>query len=416
MGFGSTWINIALRTLRPASAPLSSHAAHPVLERRGIGIPTIIGQLIGGIQSKSMSTAVAGRRSPDRRITDRTSKGPLRLLPWSQPPAKSAWKAPPSPGEPIPTEMPPTTRQTLSYLRHLFQERGIQPKTKLGQNFLIDLNLLDLVLRSAELSADDLVLEVGSGTGGLTMRLLEQAGAVVSIEIDTAFHSLTEEAVASHFHLFAPEPGKPGTRQENVRLLHTDVLAGKNTLRPEVLQAVRELVQQADTKNIKLVANLPYAVAVPVIANLLLSDVSVERMVVMVQWEIAERLMAPVGSHDYAALAVLVQSLAEVSLVRRVPPAVFWPRPQVDSAIVMIRPDPTRRVRVGDVQKFRGFLRDLYVHRRKNLRSALASLPAGRLSKAEVDGKLAELGIPGGVRAEDLDLQQHLRLCQVFAS
>src|SRR6516162_4509908 len=127
----------------------------------------------------------------------------------------------------LPT-MPPTPRQTLSYLRTLFQERGIRPRTKLGQNFLIDLNLLDLVYRSAELGPDDLVLEVGSGTGSLTMRLLEQAGAVVSVEIDPAFHSLTSEAVATHFHLFAPDPGKPGTRQENVRLLHTDVLAGKN--------------------------------------------------------------------------------------------------------------------------------------------------------------------------------------------
>jgi 16S rRNA (adenine1518-N6/adenine1519-N6)-dimethyltransferase len=312
--------------------------------------------------------------------------------------------------------MPPTNRQTLSYLRTLFQERGIQPKTRLGQNFLIDLNLLDLVWRSAELSADDLVLEVGSGTGGLTMRLLEQAGAVVSVEIDSAFHSLTEEAVATHFHLFPPEPGRPGTRQENVRLLHTDILAGKNTLRPQVLQAISDLSTRVGTKKVKLVANLPYAVAVPVIANLLLSDIPVERMVVMVQWEIAERLTAPAGSHDYAALAVMVQSLTEVTLIRRVPPSVFWPRPQVDSAIVMIRPDAARRALVGDVQKFRNFLRDLYVHRRKNLRGALSSLPTGRLAKPEVDGKLADLGIPGTIRAEDLDLEQHLRLCQVFAT
>jgi 16S rRNA (adenine1518-N6/adenine1519-N6)-dimethyltransferase len=312
--------------------------------------------------------------------------------------------------------MPPTPRQTLSYLRTLFAERGIVPRTKLGQNFLIDLNLLDLILRSAELSADDLVLEVGSGTGGLTMRLLEQAGAVVSVEVDPAFHSLTAEVVATHFHLFAPETGKPGTRQENVRLLHTDVLAGKNALSAEVLQTIRDLAGQAGTRTVKLVANLPYAVAVPVLANLLLTDLPLERMVAMVQWEIAERLTAGPGTHDYAALAVLVQSLASVSLVRRVPPAAFWPRPEVDSAIVLVRPDPARRAHVGDVQRLRNFLRDLYVHRRKNLRGALASLPSGRRDKTEVDARLAELGIPGTTRAEDLDLEQHLRLCQVFGS
>src|SRR5438552_11464997 len=87
-------------------------------------------------------------------------------------------------------------RQTLSYLRNLFAERGIKPKNKLGQNFLIDLNLLDLLLRAAELTAEDLALEVGSGTGGLTVRLAERAGAVVSVEVDPAFAALTEEAVA----------------------------------------------------------------------------------------------------------------------------------------------------------------------------------------------------------------------------
>src|SRR5207244_2024876 len=145
----------------------------------------------------------------------------------------------------------------------------------------------------------------------------------------------------------------------------------------------------------------------------LLTDLRVERMVVTVQWEIAERLLASVGSKEYAALAVLAQSLADVSLVRRLPPAVFWPRPQVDSAIVLIRPSAARRAAVGDVMRFRNFRRDLYVHRRKNLRGALAGLPTGRRDKAFVDVKLAELGIPGTIRAEALDLEQHLRLCQV---
>jgi 16S rRNA (adenine1518-N6/adenine1519-N6)-dimethyltransferase len=312
--------------------------------------------------------------------------------------------------------MAPTTRQTLSYLRTLFQERGIQPKTKLGQNFLVDLNLIDLVVRTAELSPHDLALEVGSGTGSLTMRLLEKAGAVVSVEIDPEFASLTEEAVASHFHLFASGPDATGTRQEHVRLLHADALANKNTLNPELLQAIHDLQASAGTTQVKLVANLPYAVAVPVISNLLLTDLPIERMVVTVQWEIAERLLAAVGTKDYAALAVMVQSLAKVSLVRRLPPTVFWPRPQVDSAIVLIRPDAAKRAEVGDVLRLRNFLRDLYTHRRKNLRGALAGLPGGRRDKAEVDGKLGELGIPGSIRAEALDLQQHLRLCQVFGA
>jgi 16S rRNA (adenine1518-N6/adenine1519-N6)-dimethyltransferase len=290
-------------------------------------------------------------------------------------------------------------RQTLSYLRNLFAEYDLRPKSKLGQNFLIDLNLLDLLVRSAELTRDDLVLEVGSGTGSLTARLAEEAGAVVSVEVDPGFAALTEEAVPD---------------AEHVVLIEADALKNKNELNPEVLAAVRDLAGRVGTTRVKLVSNLPYAVAVPVVTNLLLSEVEVERMVVTVQWEIAERLLARPGTKDFGALAVLVQSLAEVELIRHLPPSVFWPRPQVSSAIVRIRPDAAKRAHVGDVGRFRSFLRDLYVHKRKNLRGALSSLPSGRLAKAEVDARLAELGIPGEVRAETLDLEDHLRLCGAF--
>ena len=109
-----------------------------------------------------------------------------------------------------------------------------------------------------------------------------------------------------------------------------------------------------------------------------------------------------------------MQSLADVELVRRLSPNVFWPRPQVDSAIVCIRPSPDKRQHVGDPSSFRAFLRDLYVHRRKNLRGALASLPNRDLSKSEVDARLAELGLDGSLRAETLDREQHLRLGEQF--
>jgi 16S rRNA (adenine1518-N6/adenine1519-N6)-dimethyltransferase len=295
---------------------------------------------------------------------------------------------------------PSSPRQTLSYLRNLFEGRGIRPKNKLGQNFLIDLNLLDLLLRTAELTRDDLAVEIGTGTGSLTARLAEQAGAVLGVEVDPAFYILTREAVADH--------------EDRVVLLHHDVLANKNAIRTEVLTALDELRQRSGCTTLKLVANLPFAVAVPVLTNFLISDLPFERMVATVQWEIAERLMARPGTKDYGALAVLVQNVADVELVRQLPPAVFWPRPQVASAIVCIRPSAAKRAHVGDVLRLRHFLRDLYAHRRKNLRGALAGSPRGRVDKAEVDRKLAELGLDGRARAETLDLKQHLRLCVAF--
>ncbi|HVS35191.1 MAG TPA: 16S rRNA (adenine(1518)-N(6)/adenine(1519)-N(6))-dimethyltransferase RsmA [Gemmataceae bacterium] len=296
--------------------------------------------------------------------------------------------------------MDQSARQTLSYLRNLFEERGLHPKNRLGQNFLIDLNLIDLLVRTADLTPDDVVLEVGSGTGGLTVRLLEHAGAVVSVEVDPAFAALTDEAVRD--------------RRDRVALIHGDALKNKNELNPDIFRAIRSLQERTGAARFKVVANLPYAVAVPVISNVLLSDLNAERLVVTVQWEIAERLTATVGVKAYAALAVLTQSVADVTVVRRLPPTVFWPRPQVDSAIMLIRPNAAKREHVGDVHRFRIFLRDLYVHRRKNLRGGLASLPGKRFSKEEVDAKLAELGIEGTTRAEALDVEQHLRLCAVF--
>ncbi len=297
------------------------------------------------------------------------------------------------------SDRPRDPRQTLSYLRNLFEERGIKPKNKLGQNFLIDLNLIDLIQRTAELTPQDLAVEIGSGTGSLTARLLGHAGAVLSVEIDTAFHTLVEEGLGG---------------RENLVLFHGDVLANKNRLNPDVLAALEGLRARSGCTRLKLVANLPYAVATPVISNFLLTDLPFERMVVTVQWEIAERLLATPGTKDYGALAVLIQSLADVSLVRKLPPSVFWPRPLVESAIVLIRPNADKRAHVGDVHRFRAFLRDLYAHRRKNLRGALAGFAGHPFAKDEIDRKLAGLGIDGSLRAETLDPEQHLRLSNAF--
>jgi 16S rRNA (adenine1518-N6/adenine1519-N6)-dimethyltransferase len=290
-------------------------------------------------------------------------------------------------------------RQTLTWLAHLLQDRGLKPKNKLGQNFLIDLNLLDLLVRTAELTREDLAIEIGTGTGSLTARLAEHAGAVFSVEIDPAFHALAKNTLGDRPH---------------VRLVLGDILKNKNQLAPDVLGQLALLREQYPLPRVKLVANLPYAVATPVIANFLLEELC-ERMVVTVQWEIAERLLARPGHKEYGALAVLVQSLADVKLVRRLPSAVFFPRPQVASAIVDIRPNPARRAQAPEAHRFRVFLRDLYSHRRKNLRGGLAAMPA-RLPKEEVDRRLAGLAIPGDLRAEVLDVEDHWRLCRAFAS
>jgi 16S rRNA (adenine1518-N6/adenine1519-N6)-dimethyltransferase len=294
---------------------------------------------------------------------------------------------------------PDTPRQTQSYLRSLFETHRLRPRSKLGQNFLIDLNLLDFIARSAELTRADLVLEVGTGTGGLTTRLAEHAGAVLSVEVDRNFHELAKETMAG---------------QEHVVLMNADVLANKNRLNPELFAHLDALWQRYQPRQIKLVANLPYAVATPVISNLLLSDVPFERTVTTVQWEIAEKLAARPGGKEYGALSVLVQAIADVEILRRLPSAVFWPRPAVASGIVRIWPRPAKRAAIPDLMRFRGFLRDLYSHRRKNLRGAILALPGSAHDKPAVDAKLVELGYAGTERAETLSIAQHLQLCEAF--
>lgn len=293
----------------------------------------------------------------------------------------------------------PSPRQTLSYLRRLFEGHGLEPKGKLGQNFLIDLNLLDFIVRTAELDRSDAVLEVGTGTGSLTGQLAEHAGVVVTVEIDTNLAPVARQVIGD---------------RANVRYVFGDCLESKNTLNPALLAAWDDAATAVGCTRRKLVANLPYVIATPLVSNLLIARADIERMVVMVQWEIAERMRAVPGTKDYNALSVLVQSVADVEVVRKVLPTNFYPRPKVDSAIVLIRPNAQKREKVGDVARFRAFLRDLYVHRRKNLRQALSGSPQGRKDKAEVDAKLATLRIDGTLRSETLDVDQHLRLCAAF--
>jgi len=294
----------------------------------------------------------------------------------------------------------PSPRQTLSYLRRLFESFGLEAKRNLGQNFLIDLNLLDLIVRTAELDRTDSVLEVGTGTGSLTARLAGLAGCVCTVEIDKMLQPVAQQIVGD---------------RDNVRFLFGDALASKNELNPAMLAAWEETAKQHGCTRHKLVANLPYVIATPLISNLLIAGVPIERMVVMVQWEIAERMRASAGTKEYNALSVLVQSVADVEVIRKVLPVNFYPRPKVDSAIVKITPNAAKRAKVGDVPRFRAFLRDLYVHRRKNLRQALSGWPSGRKDKADVDARLKSLGLDGTLRSETLDIDQHLKLGAAFA-
>jgi len=295
---------------------------------------------------------------------------------------------------------PPAPRQTRRYLMQRLEEAGIQPNRRHGQNFLIDLNLLDVLIRAAELEPHDVILEVGGGTGALTAQLAAVAAQVVSVELDRNLAQLAWETLRTF---------------PNVTLLQLDALKNKNRFSPQVLEAVQEKLAATPGGRFKLVANLPYNIATPVISNLLLLTPNVPAsMTVTIQKELADRILADPGNKDYGALSIWVQSQCQPRLVRTLPPEAFWPRPKVWSAILHIEFDAAARSRITDLRYFHEFVRAMFFHRRKFLRSVVRSAFKGRLPTEDVDAALAELELGPDARAEQLDVQTMIRLCDAL--
>ena len=292
-------------------------------------------------------------------------------------------------------------RQTLSYLAHRLESVGVRPQTRFGQNFLIDLNLVELIAKSAQLTSRDVVLEVGTGLGSLTKLLAASAAQVVTVEIDANIAPLARQEFAE---------------LQNVTLLERDALKSKSQFDPVVVQTLREKLAAVPGGKLKLVANLPYNVATPIISNFLALDPWPVRIVATIQKELAERIVAQPRTKDYSALSIWIQSQAKAQIVRVMPPNVFWPRPKVDSAIVDIRTQKVLRDRIDDLDFFHNFIRSVFLHRRKFLRSALVGSMKDHLDKSAVDEMLAELNLPADCRAEQLSIEDMIELSKAAHS
>ncbi len=281
------------------------------------------------------------------------------------------------------------SNQTKTVLMRRLREIGVEPASRHGQNFLIDLNLVRLIASSADLTKQDVVLEIGTGTGSLTTLLAEQAGKVVTVEIDGHLFELASEELL---------------RFDNVVMLKLDALKNKNNFNPRVMEVVGQELARDTTRRLKLVANLPYNVATPILSNLLLSEHTPHSMVATIQKELADRIVASPHSKDYGALSVWMQSQCDVEIVRTMPPSVFWPAPKVTSAIVRIVVDPERRQAIPDRVFFHQFVRSLFLHRRKFLRANVVASLKKHATKEQIDELMAEMQFAPDTRTEQVDV------------
>ncbi len=279
--------------------------------------------------------------------------------------------------------------QTKAEIKALLDGHAAAPRKRYGQCFLIDRNLMDRVLDTAEVSSCDWVLEVGCGTGSLTGELLHRAGRVVGVEIDKALQVILAERYG---HV------------DRYTLIAEDVLAKKSALAPAVIDAMAAARTAVDGRGM-LVANLPYDVATSLLIELLLGDFGIERFVFTVQLEMAERLRADANTDAYGAVSVIAQTLARVEIVTKLPPQAFWPAPKVQSAIVKMERIPSDALQVNDPRGFAKFVRTVFQSRRKGLLGTLK-----RMGNDEVDSLLDRLKIKPTIRPEAVTADEWVKL------
>jgi len=254
--------------------------------------------------------------------------------------------------------------QTKSEIQRLLAGAGVEPNKRLGQHFLIDLNLMRLLVNSADIRNNDIVLEVGCGTGSLTEALAQHAGYCIAVELSEDLAKIAKRQLA---------------KAKNVEIINTDILENKNTLSPVVANALA-LARKKYTGRILLVANLPYNVASPAMLNLVIGPTVADPMYVTIQKEVADRMTAAPGSRDYGTLSIFLGATGDVKTLRVLKPTVFWPRPAVDSAMVSFVRKEAKLGRIANMEFFSETINLFMGHRRKMLK-ACTKLARGKLAK-----------------------------------
>ena len=272
----------------------------------------------------------------------------------------------------------------------ILQKYNFNFQKKFGQNFLIDEHVLDKIIRAAEITKDDYVLEVGPGIGTMTQYLACAAREVTAVEIDRALIPILEDTLKEY---------------DNVSIINEDIL------KVDIAALAKE---KNGGRPIKVVANLPYYITTPIIMGLFESHVPLESITVMVQKEVADRMQVGPGTKDYGALSLAVQYYAEPYIVANVPPNCFMPRPAVGSAVIRLTRHQKPPVEVMDEKLMFRLIRASFNQRRKTLANGLKNSGELNLSKEVITAAIEKLGKGSSVRGEALDLEEFARLTNII--
>lgn len=271
------------------------------------------------------------------------------------------------------------TAEIIEKYRFSFQK-------KFGQNFLIDSNILEKIVDSAELTEQDCVLEIGPGIGTMTQYLAEQAREVIAVEIDKNLIPILEETLGDY---------------DNVTVINEDILKVD----------INRIVQERNGgRPIKVVANLPYYITTPIIMALFEKHIPLQSITIMVQKEVADRMQVGPGTKDYGALSLAVQYYSKPEIVARVPASCFMPRPNVDSTVIRLERYDEPPVEVADESYLFAVIRASFNQRRKTLVNGLTNAGNLGVSRPDVEKVLAEMEFSPTVRGETLTLEQFAEL------
>lgn len=265
--------------------------------------------------------------------------------------------------------------QTLTEIKALLAEHGLHPRHRFGQNFLHDANHMRRIIAAAEITPGDLVLEVGPGTGALSEWLVDAGAKLVMVEIDRDLEPILREQIVT-------------PHSDRVELVIADILASKHEINPAALEALARMSAPPHASSLtpqafKLIANLPYNVASPLLLNLVIDHPVMSLAVVMIQREVADRLLAKPGGKDYGPLGILIQAMCEVDRIGTLSPSCFWPAPQVESSVVRLRRRATPLT--NEPRRLAELVHTLFSKRRKQIGSILGrdiALPPGISAQA----------------------------------